>query len=349
MMIVALRFLRRLVRQPPAPLKVLVLLFSVLLYGSTGFLYFELEANPELTWLDGVWYAVVTVTTVGYGDLSPVTVGGRFLIAMPLMFLGIGLVAYVLSLAASALVQAKSKEIHGMNRHALKSHLVLFNFPGLDKMHRVLDELEADARLGESLPKVLIDDQLSELPPELINRNVMFVRGNPTRDETLERASLDDAAFALVMTSRLSPEYSDSRNVAIALAIEGRAPHVFSVVECDDFATHELLKKAGSDSIVCTSRFDAHFLAHELLSPGTQEVVDQLTSNLRGQQICLTTYEGNKTSFARLAEACRDLGHMAIGIRADGQTRFNPGSDAEVRRGDAVVSIGKGRIELGAL
>jgi voltage-gated potassium channel len=323
-----------------------VLLFSVLLYGSTGFLYFELEANPQLTWLDGIWYAVVTVTTVGYGDLSPLTVGGRFLVAMPLMFLGIGLVAYVLSLAASALVQAKSKEIHGMNRHTLKKHLVFFNFPGLDKMHRVLDELEGDSRLGESLPKVLIDDHLLELPPELIKRNVAFVRGNPTRDETLERASLDDAAFALVMTSRQSAEYSDSRNVAIALAIEGRAPHVFSVVECDDFATHELLKKAGSDAIVCTSRFDAHFLAHELLSPGTQEVVDQLTSNLRGQQICLTRYEGKKTiSFAQLGEACQKHGHMAIGIRSGGTTRFNPGSDAEVRRGDSVISIGEESID----
>lgn len=47
----------------------------------------------------GVWYALVTITTVGYGDLAPQTMGGRFIVALPLMALGIGLLGYVLSLS----------------------------------------------------------------------------------------------------------------------------------------------------------------------------------------------------------------------------------------------------------
>ena len=79
-----------------------------------------------------------------------------------------------------------------------------------------------------------------------------------------------------------------------------------------DFSAQELLKKAGCDGIVCTSRFDAHFLSHELLNPGVQEVVEELTSNLRGQKVYLTRYTGSRTQAyaswskaAKPADTCR--------------------------------------------
>lgn len=345
-MIVVLRILKRGLARPPASLKLCLLLVSVLAYGASGFLYFELPENPNLTWLDGIWYAVVTVTTVGYGDLSPVTIGGRFVVAVPLMFFGIGLVAYVLSLAASSLVEAKSKESRGMSHHVLKNHLVMFNYPGSDKVHRLLDELEGDERFDPVAPKVLIDETLAELPPDLERRHVVYVRGNPTRDETLTRASLDHAAYAVVLTKKNGATDPDNNNVAITLAIEARAPHIFTVVECEDYSTHELLKKAGCDGIVCTSRFDAHFLTHELLNPGIQEVVDQLTSNLRGQQLHLVPYKGKEpVTFRELAKSCAAAGHMAIGVRSGDVSSFNVPDEQLVKHGDTIVSIGLRRIE----
>jgi len=172
------------------------------------------------------------------------------------------------------------------------------------------------------------------------------VRGNPTRDETLTRASLDAAAYAVVLTKKTGTNDADNNNVAITLAIEARAPDVFTVVECEDYSTHELLKKAGCDGIVCTSRFDAHFLTHELLNPGIQEIVDELTSNLKGDQLQLVTYAGDKqVAFEKLAKACARHGHVAIGIRSNGASEYNVPSDRGVKRGDSIISIGKARIE----
>ncbi len=125
-------FFRRLLRKfrrPPPALRVMVLLLSVLAYGSTGFVYFEQSARPDLTLLDGLWYTIATVTTVGYGDLAPASAGGRLLIALPLMMVGIGLLGYVLSIAASSLVESKTKELHGMGEYRLEGHLVILNFP----------------------------------------------------------------------------------------------------------------------------------------------------------------------------------------------------------------------------
>ncbi|MCL4751824.1 MAG: hypothetical protein KJ015_16735 [Myxococcales bacterium] len=86
-------FSRRVLQHPPAPLRVSVLMLAILAYGTTGYLYFELPENPSLTWMDGAWYSIVTMTTVGYGDFFPKSLGGRLLVAVPLMFFGIGLLA----------------------------------------------------------------------------------------------------------------------------------------------------------------------------------------------------------------------------------------------------------------
>jgi voltage-gated potassium channel len=337
-------FMLRVIKHPPAPLRVFALLAVVLMYGTTGFLYFELPVDPSLTWLDSIWYSVVTTATVGYGDYSPKTMGGRFLVAMPLMFFGIGLLGYALSLAASALIQAKTKELHGMSDYKLKNHLVIINFPGLGKVERVLEELEAAPAFGRGREVLLVDEDLAELPPELLQRGVGFVRGNPTRDETLARASVDAAAHVIVLSKKPGDPHSDDQNVAITLAIEGRGAEVHTVVECVDFTAQELLRKAGCDGIVCTSRFDAHFLSHELLNPGTQEVVEELTSNLRGQQIYITRYEGASTLYSKLVRICEARGHLAIGIGRGPQVELNVAADFRVEKGDNVISIGIGRL-----
>jgi voltage-gated potassium channel len=336
-------FMAKVVKHPPAALRVVFLLGAVLLYGASGFLYFELPENPELSWADSFWYSIVTLTTVGYGDFYPKTPGGRFLVAVPMMFFGIGLLGYVLSLAASALVAAKSKELHGMSAFKLERHLVLFNYPGLAKIERVLDELSRDPAFGNR-EVVLIDDAIDTLPAELEQRGIHFVRGNPTRDETLNRASLNDAEYAVVLTKSSDP-HADDLNVAITLAIEGRTRKVHTVVECNDFSAQELLRKAGCDGIVCTSRFDAHFLSHELLNPGIQEVVEELTSNAGGQQIYVTRFDGKKkTAFSEVAEACEKHGHVAIGVRNGSATQLNVSPETKVEPGDAVITIGPSRL-----
>jgi voltage-gated potassium channel len=333
-------------KRPPPPLRVLVLLLALLSYGTTGFVYFEQQSRPELTFLDGFWYTAVTLTTVGYGDLYPASLGGRMLVAVPLMLVGIGLLGYVLSVAASSLVQSKAKELHGMGAYQLEQHLVVLNFPSLPKIERLLDELVADPAFGKARAVVLVDEDLPELPSELAQRGVRFVRGSPTREDTLRRASLDQAAYAIVLSKRPGDPHSDDLNVAVTLALESTKRKLYTVVECVDYSTEELLRKAGCDAIVCTSRFDAHFLSHEMLHPGVQEVIEQLTSNLRGQQVQLTPYRGKETTYGEIVEACKVSGHTAIGIRRAAGTEFNLPPSQTIQSGDRIVSIGAGRLKF---
>lgn len=85
----------------------------IMLYlSAVGIYYFENEAQPELfsSVLHSLWWAVTTLTTVGYGDMYPVTAGGRFFTFLVLM-LGLGVVAVPTGLVASALTQAREEEL----------------------------------------------------------------------------------------------------------------------------------------------------------------------------------------------------------------------------------------------
>lgn len=125
--------------------------------------------------LDGFWYTVVTMTTVGYGDFFPKTAGGRFFVGWPVMIFGIGLLGYALSVIAATLITAKSKEMKGMSSFKLKDHVVILsNYPGLAKLEHLLREL-LYGPVGRT-QIVLVDEHLEELPVELAKENLRFVR-----------------------------------------------------------------------------------------------------------------------------------------------------------------------------
>ncbi|HIJ80897.1 MAG TPA: potassium channel family protein [Desulfuromonadales bacterium] len=336
-------FMKNVVRNPPEPLRVLVLMLTVLVYGASGFLYFELPGNPDLTWGDGFWYTIVTIATVGYGDFFPKTAGGRFLVGWPIMVVGIGLLGYALSLVAAALVTSKTREVRGMSSFNLKNHLVIFNFPGLGKIQRVLEELYLDPSFERHRQVVLIDEQLEELPPELQKQGVHFVRGNPARDETLSRAGLDNASHAIVLCRTPGDPVSDNLNVAITLAIEARCRSVQTVVECTDPASEELLRKAGSDRVVCTARFDSLFISQELLNPGVQGVIADLFSARGGQQIYFTQMTRPGT-FRDLSDRCRSAGHLALGLQTADGIKLNVADGFSAAAGDQLVTIGASRL-----
>ncbi len=334
--------MKRIVRNPPEPLRLLILMISVLLYGTSGFLYFELPGNPDLSWGDGLWYTIVTIATVGYGDFFPKTLGGRFLIGWPIMIFGIGLLGYALSLVAAALVTSKSREIKGMSAFNLNNHLVIFNYPGLGKIQRVLEELLLDPLFDRHKQIVLIDEELEELPQALQKQGLHYVRGNPARDETLTRASLDRAAYAMVLSKIPGDPLSDNLNIAITLAIEARCRSVQTVVECADPASEELLHKAGSDRVVCSASFDSLFISQELLNPGAQGIIADLFSAKGGQQIYFTPLSQPEL-FSELSKRCHRQGHMAIGVKTGQGVRLNLSDNFKIEASDQVITIGATR------
>ena len=339
------RFMLHVVLQPSMALRAVLLLAAVLAYATTGFLYFERPGAPDLTWPDALWYSLVTMTTVGYGDYFPKTAGGRYLVGLPLMLLGIGLLGFLLSLLATSMITARNRGTQGMNPSRAEQHVIVIHFPGTSKLLRLLDELEQDAAIGAGTRFVLVDPDLAELPNELALRRVHYVRGDPARDATLQMAGLERARHAVVLLRQGSGTAADALNVAVTLAIEARCPHVNTVVECLEPGTEELLKKAGSDRVVCVGRLDALTVTQELLNPGAQEIVADLLSTSQGQQLYVmpvATTAGFDVSQLRSAAASR--GHVLLGLQRAGQHLLNPAQNLPLAAGDKAITVGPGRL-----
>ena len=82
-------------------INVALILTNIILFGALAFNYFEEGVNPNVhTFFDSVWWAVVTIATIGYGDIYPVTTGGR-IVAIILVFSGVGMLGVLIGVIDS--------------------------------------------------------------------------------------------------------------------------------------------------------------------------------------------------------------------------------------------------------
>lgn len=324
-------------------LKVALLTTLLVAFSSSGFMYFELAEKPDLVWADALWWSMVTMTTVGYGDLFPTTTGGRYLIGIPTMLFGISILGYLLSTLATYLIEERSKELKGMSEFVLHDHILLIHYPGVARVKAVLAELRNDPKT-EGAPVVLIDADLEELPESLVTAGLRFVRGDASKESTLERASFREARFAIVLSKDPNDPSTDNANLAAALTLEHLHRGIFTVAECIDPERVELLYKAGCDAVVCLTALATNLVVHELLDPGVQRVIGEATNNLSGQSFYMVeVVHAGQATYAVARRALEDRGCAVLGIEQKGKVVLNPDASVPLHDGDRVVCIAASR------
>ncbi|PID38389.1 MAG: hypothetical protein CSA65_03365 [Proteobacteria bacterium] len=320
-------------------IKVAVATAAILFYAASGFMYFESVAKPDLSWGDAIWWAFVTMTTVGYGDFFPATALGRYLVGIPTMVFGISILGYLLSTVATYLIEARSKELKGMLELNVHDHILVIHYPSKERVLKLLKDLRADEKTAK-LPVVLIDDTLEELPEELMEKGVRFVSGSPTSEAVLTRACFREALYAVILAKDQMDKASDNHNLAVVLTLEKLHSETYTVTEVIDPEHIDLLYRAGCDSVVCLATLTTNFLAQELLDPGVQAVMQELTDNTVGQQIYITPIESlQRWTYSELAEALRERGVLTLGIERGRQVLLNPTAETKLEQGDKAITI----------
>ncbi|MCA9654615.1 MAG: potassium channel protein [Myxococcales bacterium] len=334
---------RVVVKQRNQFLKVALLTVLLVAFSSSGFMYFELAEKPDLAWDDAIWWSIVTMTTVGYGDYFPSTTGGRYIIGFPTMLFGISVLGYLLSTLATFLIEERSKELKGMSECKRRDHLLIIHFPGLARVKAVLTELRTDPKTADA-DVVIIDDRLEELPEPLAAEGVRFVRGDASKESTLERARFRDARFAIILSQDPNDPHCDNSNLAAALTLEHLHPSIFTVSECIDPERIELLYKAGCDAVVCLTALATNLVVHELLDPGVQRVIGEATNNLSGQNIYLVEVEtAGGATYVAARDAMEERGCAAMGLEQNGKVFLNPAGTTPVGKGDRMICIAPAR------
>ena len=250
-----------------------IILFIVL---CSGYLisYFE----PGVSFASGVWWSIVTLTTVGYGDISPSTVEGRIL-AVLIMFFGIGLLGILSASLASMLISMRIRENKGMVTSKVNNHIIICEWN--HKARGVWLELRGDTQT-EKLPIVVIAD-IEEKPVD--DPDLIFIRGI-VNEETLNRANLEQAATIIILgDDRLEPTAKDAKVVLTTLTVETINPEVYSVVELT-YKTNELhCQRAHADEIIIDSEISSHLLASAACDHGVSRMISELLSSRYGNEL----------------------------------------------------------------
>ncbi len=210
-----------------------------------------------------LWFSIVTVTTVGYGDLSPVSAVGK-LAAIAIMFIGIFYVIVLTANITSWLVERTRKKTLGLVPvKEVSSPIIICGWKkGMGDL--VKDILTLHQK--ESSQLVLVNDadaqEVNELRQDTKLSDFHYISGDYTNPEVLSNASLEKAEKVLILADEFSnktPEEIDFKSVLATIAIKRVYPHIYTIVEIIHTKFSHYLENVEAEEIIF-NRFSARAL-----------------------------------------------------------------------------------------
>jgi voltage-gated potassium channel len=256
---------------------------AVIFLSAFAVYYFEhLQSNSNInSFWDGVWWTIVTMGTVGYGDKYPVTTGGRF-VGILLIFTGVGLMSLITATVASVFVERRMKEGKGLETVKVKDHIVICGWN--QHTEEVLQGLTT-YEPRDNAPIVLINElPVDDIEPLRLKYNkyhLKFLRGNFVHEDVLLRANIIKAKFVLIMADQSAgtlPERTDEKTTLTALTVKAMAPNIKIIVELLDGENRPHLKRANVDEIIVRGEYMGSLLASAINSPGLPKAISGIIS-----------------------------------------------------------------------
>ncbi len=229
---------------------------------------------------DSIWWAIVTSTTVGYGDYYPTTQTGR-IAGILLMFFGISLVGVITGNIASLLVEKHIKEGRGLKGLKLKNHFIICGWKR--NMAEVLNDIMEKNRSFLASEIVLINtadpERIENLKSEKQFESINYIHGDFIDERVLNRANLKKAKKVLVLADAMvegSVQEIDSRTVMSIITIKSISKSVYTCAELLDAKFERYLASSNCDEIVLTSDYNRAIIANASAGGGISHVVNAL-------------------------------------------------------------------------
>lgn len=228
---------------------------------------------------DSIWWAIVTSTTVGYGDKYPISRLGR-IIGILTMFFGMALVGVITGNIASTLVEKQLKEDRGLKPVKIKNHDVICGWK--KDMAMVLSNIamRKENFAGHDIVLVCMaeSEEIENLKSNILFSNIHYVYGDHIDEHVLNRANIRYAKKVLVLADELgkSGQDVDSRTVMSVMSIKAISKSVYVCAEIIDQKYERYLHLSGCDEVILTNNYSKNIIADVFAKSGLAHVIGEL-------------------------------------------------------------------------
>jgi voltage-gated potassium channel len=297
--------------------------------GGLGFMWLE-----GWSFFDALYMTIITLTTVGYGDLFPTTRASRaFTVA--LILIGVGFMLYMFTTLARVVVEGEIREILGRRKllkhiKKLRNHYIICGFGRIGEIiARQLKERRIPVVIIESNPGLL---------PSLEESGYSFINGDASKEEVLLEAGIEHARGLVAVVS------SDAHNVFITLTARSLNPNIFIVARGVEPGSEQKLIRAGADRVESPYELGGRKMAQTILRPNVttfielamKEDVDLGMEEIRVAPSSALVGLALKDSGIR-----QQLNTIVVSIkRSGGEMLFNPSPGTQIFAGDTLIALG---------
>ncbi|MDD7451025.1 MAG: ion channel [Treponema sp.] len=270
-----------------------IITFLVLIIIMLVIFISEQETNSKInTLFDAFWYTLVTITTVGYGDITPDSVPGR-IAAMVLLVAGVAIFGALSGKFASFLFDRQQKRDKGLlNMAKMKNHFLICGWkPNFERI------LAGILNANQEVPneKIVILNNASQSEIDRIKADIRFkginyLHGDFTDEDTLLKAQIKTADRALILTD-LSENFSslenDSRAVLAVITMKNLNPRIYCVAEIADSKFEKHLSLARCDEIILSYDYEQNLLVQASSGKGMSHILRELIAEDSGAGIVI--------------------------------------------------------------
>lgn len=241
------------------PRLVQLILIVLCLISFFGLIITIIEPETFPSFFIGIWWAIVTTSTVGYGDFVPATTTGKMM-GILLILIGAGFVTTFFATLTANATRAEEMLMHGVKAVKKDNHIIIVGWN--EKSRNIISSLHS---LNEHTPIVLIDHTLDKLPDTQLKFH--FIKGQAHEDHVLTKANIHGAKKIVITADVTKNEFqADMFSILTLIASKGLNP---SIIACIEILTENQLAnahRAGADHIIQTNVFAGEKMVAVLLS-----------------------------------------------------------------------------------